>query len=72
MACGDLGDIDGDGRITLADMDLLTKHLRGERLLTPEEFVRGDVNRDGKINILDWSGYRAYLRGDIQRFRGCP
>jgi len=51
-----IGDINGDGRINLADLSLLAQYFIGgygieERY--PQIFTTGDMNRDGKLESAD-------------------
>ena len=46
------GDIDGNGRITSADSDLVLKHINGQKSLG-NRFKTADVNWDGIVDIED-------------------
>lgn len=46
------GDIDGNGRITSADADLVLKHINGQKPLG-NRFKTADVNWDGIVDIED-------------------
>lgn len=48
-----LGDLNGDGRISLIDVSRLDVHLKGYRNLTDEEMISADVNQDGIIDDKD-------------------
>jgi hypothetical protein len=48
------GDLDGDGRLTTQDLNLLGAYLRGERGLTDDQIRAADVNQDGRITEADW------------------
>ncbi len=48
------GDLDGDGRLTSQDLNLLGAYLRGERGLTDDQIRAADVNQDGRITEADW------------------
>jgi len=47
-----IGDVDGDGELTKADVDAIAMHIIGQ---TPKGFNKkmADVNEDGKINAVD-------------------
>ena len=47
------GDVDGDGRITLSDGDLVYAYHNAACMLTQEQLARADMNGDGKANALD-------------------
>lgn len=48
------GDLDGDGRLTVQDLNLLGAYLRGERGLTDDQIRAADVDQDGRITEADW------------------
>ncbi len=48
-----LGDVNGDGKISLVDVSRMDIHLKGYRNLTDEEMIRADVNQDGIIDDKD-------------------
>ena len=60
------GDIDGNGRITKEDAELVQKHINGEKALG-NRFTTADVNWDGKVDIEDVVGIRNKInfKGDI-------
>lgn len=45
-----LGDVNGDGKISLEDLGTLNTYLAGGKAKCPEN---GDLNSDGKVNDLD-------------------
>ena len=48
------GDIDGDGKITQADVDLISAHYNGETLLINDvQLSCADINGDGSIKAID-------------------
>lgn len=47
------GDVNADGKVTVADAMLVFNHLSGKRHLTDEQIERADVNGDGKVTIAD-------------------
>lgn len=50
-----LGDIDGDGKLSLKDASLAQQAKAGLITLTAEQIKRGDVNGDGNISMKDAS-----------------
>lgn len=71
-----IGDINGDGKISLKDYTILSRYLAGwsgyKELITSE--AAADINCDGKITLKDctiisrylanWDGYKEYFEGD--------
>lgn len=47
------GDVDGDGKITKTDLDLMKKAKKGDTLLTSVENQAGDFDGDGRISDND-------------------
>lgn len=57
------GDVDGDGRITLADRNLVWNHVNQTELITDEiQFWCADVNNTEKINIADINSILNYMK----------
>lgn len=56
---GKLGDLNNDGKVDDADMEIITRYMQGEPIsaispLSEAEFWRrADLNKDGVINVLD-------------------
>jgi len=48
-----LGDLDGDGTVTIIDVVILIKVLQGNYNLPEDLAVNADIAEDGKINIYD-------------------
>lgn len=66
------GDINGDGKISVADQALLADHVAGKIL---EEDARYDVNMDGKVTIADQALFNELFSGsavaeDSERYIG--
>lgn len=49
----DIGDVNGDGKITTVDAKWVLQAVSGSRELTPEQEAAADVNGDGKITTVD-------------------
>ncbi len=49
----ELGDVDGDGKVTAADARRILRRAAKLIVLTNEEEVRADVDKDGKITAAD-------------------
>ena len=47
------GDLNGDGKITREDRDLLIGSVNGEILLSPAQWKAADLNGDGKVDMDD-------------------
>ena len=60
-----LGDLTGDGEITIVDVTRLNAYRLGEIELTEEELAAADINGDGKITMLDAARLNAYFKGVI-------
>ena len=57
------GDVDGDGKFTLADYNLIVNHSNGISIITDEtQLLCADINNDGKISTKDISkSYDLYF-----------
>lgn len=53
---GLLGDIDGDGKVTVLDVVMAVNIALEKYQPTPQEFQAADINSDGKVDILDVVG----------------
>lgn len=65
---GGLGDIDGDGRITQNDYDLMREIITMKIPLTPELLAVADLTGDGKVSVLDLGWLRSYMLGQTDTF----
>jgi hypothetical protein len=59
-AQGNLGDVNGDGKIDGTDVDLITGHILGRDLLSGDALLRAEANQDGRIDVADvvWTANR--------------
>ena len=48
-----LGDVNKDGKLSIADATDIQKYAVGSIYFTPSKVSCGDVNGDGAINVLD-------------------
>ena len=57
------GDVDGDGKFTLADYNLIVNHINGTATITDEtQLLCADINNDGGVSTKDNSiSYDLYL-----------
>ncbi len=58
-----LGDINGDGKVSTADVGLANSHAKGVKTLTDYDFACGDVNSDGKISTADVGMLNSHAKG---------
>lgn len=56
-----IGDVDGDGTVTVNDVTALQMYLAEYFEPTPEQLAAADVNRDGKVNIRDVTQLQRFL-----------
>lgn len=68
------GDTTGEHIINEKDLELLEKHISGEKLLTGDRFLAGDTNGDGKIDNTDKTQLEQKLAGELKAFanKGLP
>ncbi len=48
-----LGDVDGNGQITIKDATAIQLHIAKKQMLTQEQLKRADTKKDGEITVLD-------------------
>jgi hypothetical protein len=63
-----LGDVNGDKKITIADVTMIYQHTRGKVALTGDALLAANVNGDSKITIADVTLVYQYTRGKITSF----
>ena len=60
------GDINNDDKITIADVSLLYRHVRGTKVIEDNETLEvSDLTGDDKITIADVAKLYRYVRGKI-------
>lgn len=57
-----LGDINADGRLTLADYGKVLQHVKKVSLLTDYEFACADINKDGKLTLVDYGKILQHVK----------
>ncbi|HOI46410.1 MAG TPA: ABC transporter substrate-binding protein [Bacilli bacterium] len=60
---GVYGDVNGDGQVTIMDVNLIQLYLAGRRTFTPTQLMLIDINGDGQITIMDVNLIQLYLAG---------
>lgn len=65
---GFLGDVDGDGEVTMSDMQLIYRASRGELALTETQEKTADVDLDGEVTMSDMQLVYQYCIGTLQNF----
>lgn len=63
-----LGDVNGDGKVNIADALLISRYDAGLASLDAEQLAAGDVNKDNKVNIADALLISRYDAGLIAGF----
>ena len=48
-----MGDVDGDGEVTVMDATLVQKYIVNLETLTDSQLKVADVNGDGEVSVLD-------------------
>ena len=56
-----LGDVDGDGNVTIIDATMVQRHMAKLITLPEERFVCADTDKDGKINITDATRIQRFI-----------
>lgn len=57
------GDINGDGKVTIGDVNRANLHAKGKSTLTLYEFACADINGDGKVTISDVNRANLHMKG---------
>lgn len=56
------GDVNGDGKITLADCTKILAHVKKTQLLNGDNLLAADINGDGKVTLADYTKVLAYVK----------
>lgn len=63
-----LGDVNGDGEITIVDSTILQKYIVGQTTLDDETLNVADVNKDGAITVVDATLIQKFVVKVITEF----
>lgn len=63
-----LGDVNGDGEITIVDATILQKYIVGQTTLDDETLNVADVNKDGAVTVLDATLIQKFVVKGITEF----
>ncbi|MGN0459519.1 MAG: starch-binding protein [Ruminococcus sp.] len=58
-----IGDVDGDGDISIKDATMVQKYLCHVTVLDEESVLCADMDKDGRVNIKDATAIQKYLLG---------
>ena len=59
------GDVNGDGDVTIADVLMAARGVRGSLVLSADQLEAADVSSDGDVTIVDVLKLARYVRGTI-------
>lgn len=59
----ELGDVNMDGKITIADATLIQKYVGNQETLTADQLVIADVNYSGSVTVADATAIQKYVAG---------
>ena len=62
------GDVNGDGKVNIADATEIQKAGIGLFKLTAEQAILADVNNDGRVSVLDTTMIQQFSVGLIEKF----
>ncbi len=60
------GDVNLDGKVTLADAVLLNRYMAGNIDISNKQFMVADVVTEGRINLKDTVSLQRYLLGNVR------
>lgn len=63
-----LGDVNGDGEITIVDSTILQKYIVGQTTLDDETLNVADVNKDGAVTVVDATLIQKFVVEGITEF----
>ena len=55
------GDIDGNGRVNIKDMNAVKAHINETALLSDYAYKCADVDGNTRVNIRDWNAIKAHI-----------
>ena len=58
-----MGDINGDGRIGIGDINKANLHAKGKKILLGYELACADINGDGRVTISDVNRLSLHNKG---------
>lgn len=58
-----LGDVNGDGQITIDDATKIQNYIQGEAGLTAQQFAAADIDKNGKVKASDYLRLKDYVEG---------
>ncbi|MGN1132600.1 MAG: starch-binding protein [Ruminococcus sp.] len=58
-----IGDVDGDGEISIKDATMVQKYLCHVTVLDEESVLCADMNKDGRVNVKDATAIQRYILG---------
>ena len=71
LACGSLGDVDRDEKLSTADVESIRLYSGKTSLATSSSFSRFDVDANGVISRIDAYYVEHYLAGESDTLPGC-
>ena len=63
-----IGDVDGDGKITVLDATAVQRHVAQLVLLSENELLAADVDKDSDVNVLDATFIQRFVAQIITEF----
>ncbi len=57
-----IGDVNGDGKISVVDSTMIASHIKKTSLLTDYALACADVNGDGKISVVDSTMVASHIK----------
>ena len=63
-----LGDVNGDGQVTVVDATLIQKYISGLVTFSDTQKAAADVNGDGSVSVIDATLIQKYIAGLISNF----
>lgn len=65
-----LGDVNGDGKITVMDMTMVKMYMKNKYTLSSAQIKAADVNGDGKITVMDATMLKMRVKNKLEKFPG--